>query len=125
MVMRGGMRGCDGMYRLSTVADIAKAKRRSVQIWAEAGALQASEETEREGSGVHRLFPESELKIAWAIARVAECGVDIGRLLVFSSALRRVIATLYAGKIIRLTFSFRPGKLYSSPILRKTIWCTR
>jgi hypothetical protein len=67
------------------------AKRRTVQLWAEAGAIKAASGTERQGSGVHRDFDWDEAIVACVIAEFAEFGVPIGRLIGVGAAIRHFL----------------------------------
>jgi hypothetical protein len=60
------------MYTLADLVRFTEAKRRSVQLWAEAGAIVADTATERAGAGVHRAFSVDEAMIACVIARFAK-----------------------------------------------------
>jgi hypothetical protein len=79
------------MYTLSDLTRLTGAKRRSVQLWAEGGAIRAEEETERQGSGVHRTFSRDEAIVACILAPFAEMGAPIGRLIRISNWLRERI----------------------------------
>ncbi len=76
------------MFTLADLTEITGAKRRSVQLWAEAGALQADSQTDRAGTGVHRSFGREEAVIACILHAFALQGVPIGKLLTVSRALR-------------------------------------
>lgn len=67
-------------YSLADLTKITDSKRRSVQLWAEAGVIHADVETERAGTGVHRRFSRNEAIIAVLIARRAELRISIGML---------------------------------------------
>jgi hypothetical protein len=75
-------------YLLADVARITGAKRRTVQLWAEAGAIRAFPSTERAGAGTHRVFSETELFIACVLAGFAAHGLPIGKLLKIAGKLR-------------------------------------
>jgi hypothetical protein len=79
------------MYTLSDLTRLTGAKRRSVQLWAEGGAIRAEEGTERQGSGVHRTFSRDEAIIACILAPFAEMGAPIGRLIRIGNWLRERI----------------------------------
>jgi hypothetical protein len=76
------------VYTLSDLTRLTGAKRRSVQLWAEGGAIRAEEETERQGSGIHRTFGRDEAIIACILAPFAEMGAPIGRLIRIGNLLR-------------------------------------
>lgn len=66
-----------------TLADLTKltgVKRRTVQLWAEAGVIEAMPETERAGTGVHRRFSRQEAMIACVIAPLSLFQISIGAL---------------------------------------------
>jgi hypothetical protein len=79
------------MYTLSDLTRLTGAKRRSVQLWAEGGAIRAEEGTERQGSGIHRTFDRDEAIIACILAPFAETGAPIGRLIRIANGLRDVM----------------------------------
>jgi hypothetical protein len=81
------------LYTLADVTRITGAKRRSVQLWAEAGVIKADLATERAGAGVHRSFDRNEVIIACVVNGVAVQGVPIGKLLKLSSNLRYALLT--------------------------------
>lgn len=56
------------------------AKRRAVQIWADAGAIRSTEATDRAGTGIHRCFNEKEVQITAILAHVSELQISIGTL---------------------------------------------
>ena len=76
------------MYTLSDLARISGAKRRSVQLWAEAGALKADPITNRMGPGVHRRFSRQEAQIAKLLFPLADIGLPIGKLLRVAESVR-------------------------------------
>ena len=75
-------------YTLADLTKIVGAKRRSVQLWAEAGVIQADPLTERAGTGVARRFGWDEAVIACIIHAFAIRQVSIGHLLKLSGGLR-------------------------------------
>jgi hypothetical protein len=79
------------MYTLSDLTRLTGGKRRSVQLWAEGGAIRAEDGTERQGSGVHRTFSRDEAVIACILAPFAEMGAPIGRLIRIGNWLRERI----------------------------------
>jgi hypothetical protein len=79
---------------LFTLADLTRftgAKRRSVQLWAEAGAIAAESDTERAGAGVHRLFSRDEVVVACVVAAFALDNVPIGVLIHVGGAIRGML----------------------------------
>ena len=83
------------MYTLADLTRFSKAKRRSVQLWAEAGAIVAETGTEREGSGVHRLFDRNEAIIACVLGALATHGITIGKLISAGDLLRQRLGGRY------------------------------
>lgn len=82
----------DADYTLANLSKITGAKRRSVQLWAEAGVIQAQPTTERAGTGTHRRFSRNEAIIACIIHAFAIQRRAIGELLTISRAVRSHIA---------------------------------
>lgn len=78
-------------YSLSDVTRITGAKRRSVQIWAEAGALKADFDTDRQGTGTHRRFSRDEAMIACVLSAFAGMQVPIGQLIVLGDHFRTLL----------------------------------
>jgi hypothetical protein len=64
------------------------ARRRALQLWADGGVIHSTEGTDRAGTGVHRRFPESELRIAAVLGALADLGLPIGFLRSLANALR-------------------------------------
>jgi len=86
-----------------TLADLTKltsAKRRSVQIWAEAGVIQAIPETERAGTGTHRRFSRSEAIIACLINAWARRQQPVGVLQRIAALFREGLENPYIRKSI-------------------------
>ena len=83
--MRGGTQQ---EYTLAELTRITGAKRRSVQLWAEAGVIRAKRETERRGTGTHRKFSRDEAVIACIIHAFAKQQMAIGTLLTISKVVR-------------------------------------
>lgn len=62
-----------------TLADLMKVagqKRRSVQIWADLGLIDAYDWTKRAGAGVHKKFRESAIEDVRLLALLHDLGVD-------------------------------------------------
>lgn len=78
-------------YTLADLARITGAKRRSVQVWAEAGALRADSGTERKGTGTHRRFSRDETMIACVLSAFAGMQVPIGQLIVLGDHFRTLL----------------------------------
>jgi hypothetical protein len=87
-------------YSLADVVDISGGKRRSVQLWAEAGAIHALPRTERRGSGTHRRFSRDEVIIACCLNGLARRQVGVGELVRIAKALRKVLGQRDVGDII-------------------------
>jgi hypothetical protein len=81
------------LFTLADLTSVTGAKRRSVQLWADAKVIVADPSTERAGSGVHRVFSRNETLIACVIAVFAKEGVQIGKLLEISAELRKLVRT--------------------------------
>jgi hypothetical protein len=77
------------MYTLADLTRISGLKRRTVQLWAEGGALIAEPATERQGSGVHRLFSRSEAIICVMLAQLGSVSPPIGRLKFMAGLIRK------------------------------------
>ena len=78
-------------YTLADIVRISGAKRRSIQLWAEAGVIHAHSSTERRGTGTHRRFSKDEAIIASIINVFSKRQVAIGELQRLASALRRFL----------------------------------
>ena len=81
------------MHTLADITQITGAKRRTVQLWAEAGAIKAEPLTERAGSGVHRVFSDEEVFVACVLNGLASKSISIGVLIRAAEAFRSLIAT--------------------------------
>jgi hypothetical protein len=86
-------------YSLADVVKISGGKRRSVQLWADAGAIRALPRTERRGTGTHRRFSQDELIIACCLNSLARRQVGIGELARIGKALRKLLGE-YRDRII-------------------------
>jgi hypothetical protein len=84
-----------GRFTLAEVVKRTGAKRRSVQLWADAGVILGAPGTDREGTGTHREFDLAGLRIAALVVPLANMGVPIGMLRRFSAEIRS--ALLVAG----------------------------
>lgn len=73
---------------LAEVVKLTGAKRRSVQLWADAGIILAVEGTDRAGTGVHRRFGSDEVKLIALIVPLARWGMSIGLLRAFARSFR-------------------------------------
>ncbi|WP_407146353.1 hypothetical protein [Bradyrhizobium sp. ORS 86] len=75
-------------YSLGDLVEITGAKRRSIQLWADAGVIKAERATHRAGTGTHRRFSRGEAIIACLIRPFAEHQIAIGELEKISASLR-------------------------------------
>jgi hypothetical protein len=83
------------MIEFFTLADLTRvtgAKRRSVQLWAEAGVIRAEKSSERRGTGTHRRFSLREAIVACLVHPFAMRQISIGELKNVSIAVRRLLA---------------------------------
>jgi hypothetical protein len=78
----------DDLYTLADLARATGAKRRSLQLWADAGAIMADQSTDRAGTGTHRRFPRDEAIIACVVHAFALHQIAIGELLRISMMVR-------------------------------------
>jgi hypothetical protein len=78
----------DVEYTLADLTRLVGCKRRSAQLWAEAGVIKAEPETDRHGTGTHRRFSRDEAIIACMIAPFAARQVSIGGLKSIAAVLR-------------------------------------
>jgi DNA-binding transcriptional MerR regulator len=79
------------VYTLADIVRISAAKRRSIQLWAEAGVIRAFTSTDRKGTGTHRRFSRDEVIIASIINVFSQRQVAIGELERLASGLRRCL----------------------------------
>jgi hypothetical protein len=75
-------------FSLSDLEDLTAAKRRSIQLWADAGVIRAYPRTDRRGTGTHRRFSRDEAIIGCIIAGLANRQRPIGELLRLSVVIR-------------------------------------
>jgi hypothetical protein len=78
-------------FTLSTLAEITRMPKRSLQLWADAGVIKANPSTMREGSGVHRKFKREEAIVACIVAPFAKQKMAIGALEQVGDAVRRYL----------------------------------
>jgi hypothetical protein len=88
-------------YSLADLVDIVGAKRRSLQLWADAGAIKAEPESDRAGRGVHRHFSRDEAIIACILHAFASRTIAIGELRSIGDVLRRRFMTEKREAIVR------------------------
>jgi hypothetical protein len=75
-------------YTLADLARVTGAKRRSLQLWADAGVIVPEKSTDRGGSGTHRRFSRKEAVIACIVHAFALHQIAIGELQLISTAMR-------------------------------------
>jgi DNA-binding transcriptional MerR regulator len=80
-------------YALADLARVTGAKRRSLQLWADAGVIRAEKSTDRGGSGTHRRFSRDEAIIAGIIHAFALHQIAIGELLEIAGVVRTFLKT--------------------------------
>jgi hypothetical protein len=78
-------------HSLADITRITGAKRRTLQLWAEAGVLLADETTERAGTGTHRQFDEKEAALATILTQLRPLRIPVGPLLEISSCIRKML----------------------------------
>ena len=78
----------ESAYSLSDVVNRTGAKRRALQLWADGGIIKSTKDTDRAGTGVHRRFPEAEVRIAALLVPLANMGTPIGILRRFAQEIR-------------------------------------
>jgi hypothetical protein len=76
------------LYTLADLVRVTGAKRRSLQLWADAGVIRAKKGTNRAGTGTHRLFSRDEAILACIIHAFALHQMAIGELLLVASVAR-------------------------------------
>jgi hypothetical protein len=75
-------------YSLADLEKATGAKRRSIQLWADAGVIRAYPRTDRRGTGTHRRFSRDEAIMACIIKGLADRQRPIGELLRLSTSIR-------------------------------------
>jgi DNA-binding transcriptional MerR regulator len=78
-------------YTLSEVVARTGAKRRAVQLWSDGDVIRSTRDTDRAGTGVHRLYHEWEVLIAALLVPLANIGVPIGHLKQFAALMRPMV----------------------------------
>lgn len=79
-------------YTLADLTRLTGAKRRTVQLWAEAGVIVADPGTDRAGTGTHRKFSRQEAIIALVVNPLARLHISIGDLLKVADSVRRAFS---------------------------------
>jgi len=75
-------------YTLADLERVTSAKRRSLQLWADAKVIMADRSTDRAGTGTHRRFSRKEAIVACIVHAFALHQVAIGELLYISLLVR-------------------------------------
>ena len=78
-------------YSLADVVRMSGGKRRSVQLWAEAGAVRAFSRTDKRGTGTHRRFSWDEVIIACCLNGLARRQVGVGELIRIGKGIRKFL----------------------------------
>jgi MerR HTH family regulatory protein len=81
-------------YSLAHLAVMTGLKPRTVQVWAEAGAIKPSDDTDRQGTGMHRRFSFEEAIIACILAPLSMLKMSIGTLLQVAANVRNIKTSL-------------------------------
>jgi hypothetical protein len=90
-----------GWYTLADLVRVTGAKRRSLQLWADAAVILADRSTDRAGTGTHRRFSRDEAIIACVIHAFALHQIAIGELFHIAIAVRFSIRSDYPEREIR------------------------
>jgi DNA-binding transcriptional MerR regulator len=75
-------------YTLADLVRVTGAKRRSLQLWADAGVIEPERGTNRAGTGTHRRFSREQAIVACIIRGFAERQMAIGELLTIAKRIR-------------------------------------
>jgi hypothetical protein len=94
-------------YSLADVVRMSGGKRRSVQLWAEAGAIKAFARTDKRGTGTHRRFSREEAIIACLLNGLARRQVGIGELIRIGKGLRKFLNTENSRREFENAISFK------------------
>jgi hypothetical protein len=86
-------------FALADLARVTGAKRRSLQLWADAGVIMADSLTDRAGTGTHRRFSRDETIIACVIRAFASHQIAIGELIEISKGVRSFGKTGFGKRI--------------------------
>ena len=81
------------LYTLAELERITGAKRRSLQLWTDAGVIVAESSTMHAGSGTHRRFSKDEAIIACAVHAFARQQMSIGGLKEVATAIRMAMGS--------------------------------
>jgi hypothetical protein len=102
-------------FSLSDLENLTGAKRRSIQLWADAGVIRPYPRTDRRGTGTHRRFSRDEAIIGCIIAGLANRQRPIGELLRLGNVIRDL---LNSGKFRKSVEAAISGKNESFMVLR-------
>jgi len=94
-------------YSLADVVRMSGGKRRSVQLWAEAGAIRAFSRTDKRGTGTHRRFSREEVVIACCLNGLARRQVGIGELIRIGKGFRKFLNDENSRKDVERVISFK------------------
>jgi DNA-binding transcriptional MerR regulator len=75
-------------YTLADLERVTGAKRRSLQLWADAGVIEPERGTNRAGTGTHRRFSREQAIVACIIRGFAERQMAIGELLAVAKMIK-------------------------------------
>jgi hypothetical protein len=87
-------------YTLADLAHITGAKRRSLQLWADARAIVAELPTDHAGTGVHRRFSRDEAIIACILSAFASHQISIGGLVQIAKSVRTYLNVSGTRKLV-------------------------
>lgn len=87
-------------YTLADLGRITGAKRRSLQLWADARAIIAELPTDHAGTGVHRRFSRDEAIIACILSAFAAQQISIGGLVEIAKSVRSFLSVSATRKMI-------------------------
>jgi hypothetical protein len=100
-------------YSLADVVRMTSGKRRSVQLWAESGAILAYPATDKRGTGTHRSFSRDEVIIACCLNGLARRQVGIGELIRIGRGLRTFLNRgKFRAQIEESISGTEPGEYY-------------
>ena len=92
-------------YTLADLERVTGAKRRSLQLWADAGVIEPERGTNRAGTGTHRQFSRKQAIVACIIRGFAERQMAIGELLSIADEMRDWLRKDRAMKVIESTIN--------------------
>jgi hypothetical protein len=109
------------LYRLVEVVRRTGAKRRAIQLWADGGVIFSTAESDRAGTGTHRLFEEMEVQIAALLVPLANLGLPIGILKRFAHIIRQALFSRLPGAVSAMLEEGTPriGRALSRAVRRE------